>query len=81
MNIFDQSTKLELKRTCLLLGLALYFENQEEYDILYNKIKEIRKQINDEILKSMQNELSIEPQEPIKHLMSIEEFKTMKIKK
>lgn len=78
MNIFDPNSKNDLKKTCVQLGLALFFENTKEYEKLYNKIEDMRKQINEEIIESMKKELNVEMMKPQKHLMTVEELKALK---
>lgn len=78
MNIFDPNSRNDLKKTCVQLGLALFFENTEEYEKIYTKIENMRKKINEEIIESMKKELNMEQLQPQKHLMTIDELKAMK---
>lgn len=74
MFIFQETEKIKLKKKCLQLGLALFFEDSEEYDRLYVEIEDLRKEINNDVIKAMKQELNVE-QRPTKHVMSIEELR------
>lgn len=74
MNIFDQSSRINLKKTCVQLGLALFFNNEEEYKRLYEEIKKMRIKIDEEVIQSMQKELDVEPKQT-KHLLNINELR------
>lgn len=57
MIIYDQESKKKIKQTCLELGLALYFNDNEKFERLSKEIKKLKKEMDALVLKTMREEL------------------------